>query len=98
MREFVSFFTGIFNKHHVLAESDTILPKRVLKAEARQWLDRDFSEDEIFSAVKLINRDKAPGPDGYTAGFFQDNWELVKRDVLHAVKNVFHSARMLKVL
>ena len=34
-------------------------------------LDRDFSEEEVFNAVKDMNGDKSPGPDGFSLAFFQ---------------------------
>ena len=40
--------------------------------------------------------DKAPGPDGYTVGFFQKMWPVVENDVCAAVKSFFDSGRLLK--
>ena len=34
--------------------------------------------------------DKAPGPDGYTMGFFIKCWDVVKKDIMDTFKN-FHS-------
>jgi len=36
--------------------------------------------------------DKAPGPDGYTGGFFRSCWDIIKVDVVNAA-NAFHSLR-----
>jgi hypothetical protein len=49
-------------------------------------LSQPFTEEEIHNALKLIPRDKSPGPDGFGSGLFQDFWNLVKPDIL----NLFH--------
>jgi hypothetical protein len=48
-------------------------------------LERPFKE-EVFEVVKDLNCDKASRPDGYTVGFFQACWEVLKVDIM----NVFH--------
>jgi len=35
-------------------------------------LELPFEEKEVLEVVKGMNRDKAPGPDGFTLAFFQD--------------------------
>nr|XP_016454476.1 PREDICTED: uncharacterized protein LOC107778702 [Nicotiana tabacum] len=42
-----------------------------------QWLQREFDEQEILEGLRACAADKAPGPDGYTMGFFLHCWELV---------------------
>jgi hypothetical protein len=32
---------------------------------------------------------KAPGPDGFLARFFQRNWDVVKQDIIKAVRTFF---------
>ena len=36
----------------------------------RGWLERRFEKDEILSVVRDMERDKAPGPDGFSIAFF----------------------------
>uniref|UniRef100_A0A803PSW2 Endonuclease/exonuclease/phosphatase domain-containing protein n=1 Tax=Cannabis sativa TaxID=3483 RepID=A0A803PSW2_CANSA len=36
----------------------------------------DYTRKEVEDAIFAIDRDKAPGPDGYGSAFFQDNWKL----------------------
>jgi hypothetical protein len=40
--------------------------------------------------VKSMNRDKAPGPDGFLLAFFQDCWVVIKFDIM-GVFTVFHA-------
>ncbi|KAL5545374.1 hypothetical protein UlMin_005061, partial [Ulmus minor] len=41
-----------------------------------------FEEEEIKKAVFEIDREKSPGPDGYTGAFFQDCWGILKNDMV----------------
>jgi len=34
-----------------------------------------------YQRSSLSNADKSPRPDGFNAGFFQDNWNLVSNDL-----------------
>ena len=36
-----------------------------------------------------LNRDSAPGPDGFPNNFYQDYWDLVKTDVVILVRDFF---------
>ena len=49
-------------------------------------LDRAFTKEEVFEAVKQMNGDKAPGPDGFSLAFFQACWVILKADLMQ----VFH--------
>jgi len=48
-------------------------------------LDVPFSEDEVWSIVKDMPLDKAPGPDGFTGRFYKTCWSIIKLDVLTAL-------------
>jgi hypothetical protein len=43
-----------------------------------------------------MNRTKAPSPDGFSAGFFQQAWPIVGEDVCDAIMEFFFSGRLLK--
>ena len=44
-------------------------------------LERDFEKEEILEALKEVEGDKTPRPDGFTMAFFQKCWSVVERDV-----------------
>ena len=52
--------------------------------------------EEIREAVFQIPPTKSPGPDGFTASFFQDHWEVVGGggDVINMVQAFHHSRRL----
>lgn len=67
------YFTHLFTSSNP-EEEDIRLSidkiQRILSEENRQWLDRDFTKQEIKEAIFSIGSIKAPGPDGYSGGFF----------------------------
>lgn len=52
-------------------------------------LSKPFSEEEIESAVRAMERFKALGPDGYQPVFYQKCWEKVGSSVTHFVLEFF---------
>ena len=60
-------------------------------------LIRGVTDEDIKAVLFKMKPDKAPGPDGFTAGFFQSMWSIVGTDVCSAVKSFFASGRLLKV-
>lgn len=55
-------------------------------------------EQEIKSNVFQIRAWSALGPDGFQAGFYQQNWEVVGGDVIKMVKKFFKNSKLLKEL
>ncbi|KAK4384355.1 LINE-1 reverse transcriptase [Sesamum angolense] len=51
---------------------------------------------EIKEAAFDIAEDSAPGPDGYTAGFFKASWPVVGKEVSEAVSEFFRTGKLLK--
>jgi hypothetical protein len=49
-----------------------------------QNLDELFTEVELKAAVFGMPGEKAPGPDGFTACFFNTCWTIIKDDLLAA--------------
>jgi len=54
------------------------------------------SREEIRRTVFSLKASKAPGPDGFSASFFQKAWPIVGGDVTDAVLEFFYSGRLLK--
>ncbi|KAI5311581.1 hypothetical protein L3X38_040754 [Prunus dulcis] len=52
--------------------------------------------EEMKRTMFSLNRNKAPGPDGYSAHFFKSAWEIVSQDVIEAVKSFFASGKLLR--
>lgn len=45
------------------------------------------TEEEVRTALYLMNPGKAPGPDGMTALFFQRSWPLIKKDIITLIND-----------
>ncbi|XP_059446415.1 uncharacterized protein LOC132177961 [Corylus avellana] len=56
--------------------------------EMNDMLDRDFTKEEIFAALQQMSPHKAPGQDGYMAGFYQENWEVGDEVIANRLKVV----------
>jgi hypothetical protein len=66
----------------------------VVTAEMNEDLCKEFSDQEISDALFQMGPIKAPGPDGFSARFFQRNWDTVKAEVIKGVKDFFVSRVM----
>ncbi|XP_011100582.1 uncharacterized protein LOC105178744 [Sesamum indicum] len=59
---------------------------------------RPVTAIEIKLALFDIAEDKAPGPDGYTSGFYKATWPIVGAELTHASIDFFTTGRLLKQL
>jgi len=57
---------------------------------------RPITPEEIKNVVFKMDPDKAPGPDGFNASFFQKYWDIVGKDTTKAVMNFFDKGQLLR--
>jgi len=55
------------------------IPYKITNAENYD-LSRPILEDQIHSAIWILNPDKAPEPDHFTISFYRFFWNLIKND------------------
>lgn len=53
-----------------------------------------FTNLEVKNALEQMDPLKVRGPDGFTANFYQQNWEIVGPKVCEAVLNFLNCAKM----
>jgi exonuclease III len=58
----------------------------LITEEENERLSRPISDTEIKKVVFSMHPDKAPGPDGYTARFYIQCWNIIKKDLCKMVK------------
>ncbi|XP_040989014.1 uncharacterized protein LOC121236643 [Juglans microcarpa x Juglans regia] len=86
----VNFFEQLFSeKFSWRPKLDSLAFDSIEQLDA-EWLEREFEEEEILDVVKGMDKDKAPGPDGFTLTFFQECWDVVRDDILKVFAE-FHS-------
>ncbi|KAL2253070.1 UNVERIFIED_CONTAM: hypothetical protein Sindi_0101700 [Sesamum indicum] len=64
------------------------------KDEAVQLI-KPFTAEDVKLAMFDIAKDKAPGPDGYSSGFFKAAWPVVGDEVIRVVLDFFTTGRIL---
>ncbi|RVX13542.1 hypothetical protein CK203_020986 [Vitis vinifera] len=57
-----------------------------------------FTEEEISKAIFQMDRDKAPGPDGFTIAVFQDCWDVIKEDLVRVLQSFIGAELSIKAL
>ncbi|XP_056848447.1 uncharacterized protein LOC130498828 [Raphanus sativus] len=50
--------------------------------QTNQMLIKLATEEEVRQALFMMHPEKAPGPDGMTALFFQHSWHIIKKDLV----------------
>ncbi|KAG7579142.1 Reverse transcriptase domain [Arabidopsis thaliana x Arabidopsis arenosa] len=76
-------------------DMDLLLSYRCTPTQVRE-LERLFTNDEIKAAFFSLPRNKACGPDGFSAEFFRDSWSIIGPEVTAAIREFFSSGLLLK--
>jgi hypothetical protein len=61
--------------------------------EENNLLIRSFTEEEVREAVFQMEHNKAPGPNGFPAEFYQACWDIIKDDLM-AMFFEFHAGKL----
>jgi hypothetical protein len=86
----VNFYESLFSEPSSWRPRVDNLEFEALSGDEAARLEDPFEEREVREVIFGMDRDKAPGPDGFSLAFFQDCWEVVKGDFM-AVFADFHA-------
>ena len=91
----VEYFEELFTTTSP-SEVDEFLSKVTpdITPQMNQQLLRIAAEDEVREALFMMHPEKAPGPDGMTALFFQHSWHIIKRDLVEMVNDFLMSGEI----
>ena len=79
------------------ASSEGLVFSRLTKSEVVR-MEVQFFEEELSAALKDLNGDKAPGPDGFTVAFWLSAWPMVKEDIMKVFKDFFETGNFVRNL
>jgi hypothetical protein len=71
----------------------SIIPN-LIKEDINLSLMKEVSQQEIKEALDQMNPDKAPGPDGFTARFYQQCWGIIKSDLTKMIRKSQSSSKL----
>ncbi|KAL2230709.1 UNVERIFIED_CONTAM: hypothetical protein Sindi_1665300 [Sesamum indicum] len=90
------FFRGI--RRRLIVDIRYLRPwaRHCITDEEASHLLLPVSPNDVKQAVFDIVEDKAPGPDGYSSGFFKAAWPVVGKEVTRVVLDFFSTGKLLK--
>ncbi|WVZ90234.1 hypothetical protein U9M48_036551 [Paspalum notatum var. saurae] len=92
LKSFITkFYKGLFGepeKNSFTLDESIIRDIPQVSSQENNLLTAEFSESEIKEAIFSMKHNKAPGPDGFPAEFYQRFWKTVKEDLLQMFRDL----------
>lgn len=85
----ITFFSTLYAKEGLERPLIDNLFSSMLEKDEASKLERMYLEEEVKVAVFNIDKDKSPGPDGFSSLFFQECWDIVKEDLMEVFKEFY---------
>ncbi|KAL0294031.1 UNVERIFIED_CONTAM: hypothetical protein Scaly_3130200 [Sesamum calycinum] len=100
VKEIVSYYQHLFGGTRRTDQVDLSylkpFAKHVISDTEADQIISPIQMQEIKDAIFDIEEDSAPGPDGFSSGFFKASWSVIGEEVCKAVLEFFDSNRILK--
>lgn len=61
-------------------------------------MNENISDAEVQKALFSMKPWKAPGPNGFAAGFYQISWEVVGQNVINFVRSAWNKPSIVVIL
>ncbi|PNX73217.1 ribonuclease H [Trifolium pratense] len=86
------FYKILFSNNNIACDwSQSEITYPMLERNYMDRLNAPINNEEVKCAIFSMKPWKAPGPDGFPAGFYQKSWEVVKEKVCDFVKEVWRN-------
>lgn len=92
--KFYKELVGTAAKNLLLVDIEVIRQGPQLQEESSRGLTIPATEQEVWKALKSIVDSKAPGLDGFNSKNFKHTWNIVKIDLMAAIKDFFENQHM----
>ncbi|KAL2251922.1 UNVERIFIED_CONTAM: putative ribonuclease H protein [Sesamum indicum] len=100
IHEFISYYQSLLggDRRQRVMDLRFLRPwaRHIITTEEAGHLLEPFSAEDIKKAVFDIGEDRAPGPDGYSSGFYKNAWPVVGQEIMKAVLEFFSTGKLLK--
>ncbi|XP_028116809.1 uncharacterized protein LOC114314525 [Camellia sinensis] len=95
-RETYKFFTTLFKEGWKIRPSLHGPFSTIGSDDVALAVEDEFSEVEVWSAIKECDGNKAPGSDGCNMVCFQKCWKIFKPDIMQFFKDFYRHAKLAK--
>ncbi|KAE8655416.1 hypothetical protein F3Y22_tig00117027pilonHSYRG00012 [Hibiscus syriacus] len=79
---FVNHFRSCYNEVNTIPLKKFDIPFKRINSSSSRWIERPFSEEEVWFTILSSDGSRAPGPDGFSLDFFKKFWMYVKSNVM----------------
>lgn len=97
--EIFKHFRNNFESLHVsIPDFDPSTFRCGLNDYENQFLESEFTEEEIRLAIWDCDMNGSPGPDDFSFGFYKECWNIIKHDVLAFISEFYQRGKIVKGL
>lgn len=84
-----NYYINLFSDNNNMASSFDAFSFPQMGEENKEWLERNFSKDEVWGVIKNMGSNKSPGPDGFTAEFYKSCWSTIKGNFMRMLNDFY---------
>jgi hypothetical protein len=93
--EVQNFYFGLYTSEGIPSFQQVLdLVEEKVTAEDKIMLEEEFTAEDIKKALFQMHPSKAPGVDGFTAGFYQRHWNLFGEDLCKAILHFLNGGEL----
>jgi hypothetical protein len=90
-RVLIEHFKELFQNQETLQIQETVkVVEEKLNTDMKELLGAEFSNEEVYHAIKDMKCLAAPGPDGLPALFFHTYWDIIGKEETKEVLNILN--------